>query len=314
MMKFSHTLLILITTASILTSCKVDFPLDVLDADPIMYLDALTYYDNDPAKSANVDIYIYAVPPTGDRTPLKGSRCNIRTYLNDTQIDNYKDIELEPFSGLTVSHLEDANPGDKVTVVAEGEGFSSIMAETTIPQTPKMPEIYYRKINDNLVNLRIILSDNPDTEDCYALTFYQFLGEKPSFDTIGNNASLAFGSPADMGVAGTGPFDVAWKDFGSQIYYGLSDTSFKGNSKSLELNLKLDHKDGYDSYFRVSLLSVSKEKLKYEIARYDKSSNILGSFGLAPITYAYTNVRGGAGYLGSQNSIKSEWFNADSEN
>ena len=104
-----------------------------------------------------------------------------------------------------------------------------------------------------------------------------------------------------------GPFDIIWED--GVRYYGILDDSFNGRRKELDVTFPSNSIDGgIPTYFRIEVHRISRERLRYEIARYDKGSNILGFIGLAPVTFAYTNVSGGSGCLSSANVSYTDWI------
>ena len=69
-----------------------------------------------------------------------------------------------------------------------------------------------------------------------------------------------------------------------------------------------DHAYGEILYYRVEIQRISPERLRYEIACRDKGSNILGFIGLAPVTFAYTNVSGGSGCFSAANTGYTDWI------
>ena len=287
-------------------ACEVEFDFKELDGDPLFLLDGNIIAGHSASGSASFQMYLYAVPSAaGDREFSEESRCTLKVYRNSELIDVKDYITIESFYGLIADEYT-VSPGDEVTVTAESDGFQTASASTVIPQNPPAVEMTCSRDGDNL-DVRFSLGDNAGTDDAYAFSFRTLASDgKPGDNDPGHMVELPYG---DLGtqVMDNGPFDVVWED-GYQ-YYCILDDSFNGGRKEMELTFpSFPFSSDMASYFRIEIRRISPERLRYEIARADKGSNILGFIGLAPVTFAYTNVSGGAGCFSGVNSGYSDWI------
>lgn len=66
--------------------------------------------------------------------------------------------------------------------------------------------------------------------------------------------------------------------------------------------------------YRLVLYRFSESYYNYLKARYNNNSDEFSSMGLAPASFVYTNVRGGAGVCGAYTVISSDWIELDRSN
>ena len=159
---------------------------------------------------------------------------------------------------------------------------------------------------DNL-RIRFSITDNAGSEDAYAVCFRtESSFTRPDDNYSGAGLELTFGNTPESSFMDVGPFDVTWED--GYRYYGIYDDTFEGGRKEFEVTAPLPSIDvGKKLYLRVEVQSVSPERLRYETACIDKANNALGFIGLAPVTFAYTNVAGGAGCFSGGYSFFTDW-------
>ena len=255
----------------------------------LFLLDGNIIADLSSSGSASFQMYLYAVPSAaGNREFSEEARCTLKVYRNSELIDVKDYITIESFYGLIADEYA-VSPGDEVTVTAESDGFLTASASTVIPENPPAVEIACSRDGDNL-DVRFSFGDNAGTDDAYAFSFRTLASDgKPGDNDPGNLVELPYG---DLGspVIDNGPFDVVWED--GYSYYCIRDDSFNGGRKEIELTF--------------TSFPFSSEIL-YETAVADKASNILGFVGLAPVTFAYTNVSGGSGCFSGVNTAYTDW-------
>ena len=78
---------------------------------------------------------------------------------------------------------------------------------------------------------------------------------------------------------------------------------------------RMEYKIGWSEYrykYRLVLYRFSESYYNYLKARYNNNSDEFSSMGLAPASFVYTNVRGGAGVCGSYTVIASDWIDIPS--
>ena len=280
-------------------------PLKAKVRNPLFLLDGNIIAGHSASGSASFQMYLYAVPSAaGDREFSEEARCTLKVYRNSELIDVKDYITIESFYGLIADEYA-VSPGDEVTVTAESDGFLTASASTVIPGNPPAVEIACSRDGDNL-DVRFSFGDNAGTDDAYAFSFRTLASDgKPGDNDPGNLVELPYG---DLGspVIDNGPFDVVWED--GYSYYCIQDDSFNGGRKEIELTFtSFPFSSDMTSYFRIEVRHVSPERILYETAVADKASNILGFVGLAPVTFAYTNVSGGSGCFSGVNTAYTDW-------
>ncbi len=288
-------------------SCEVEFDFRDLDGDPLFLMDGNIRTGSHDPGIGNFQMYLYAVPSAaGEHEFSEEARCTLKIYRNSELIDIKDFITIEPFYGLIPDDYPVA-PGDEILVTAESDGFPTASAATVIPYAPPVLDVSCSLSGENL---KVIFSfyDNGETDDAYAFCFRTTASHgRPDETDIGTAIEIPSGKPSESSFLGIGPFDITWDD--GIRYYGLFDDSFNGCRKEVELTFPFGTPpDGMTSYFRIEVQRISRERLRYEIACNDKGNNILGFIGLAPVTFAYTNVSDGSGCLSSANSGYTDWI------
>lgn len=320
MKTINHIVLSLICIVCI--SCKVDFDFSDLESEPILCLDMNLAYDPVYYEGGvipdDVPLYlsgfIYAIPSAaGEREFPEHLQCTMEVYHDSELVWSRDDIRLHKFEGLVLAEIYDLAPGDELKVVAMAEGFPTATSTVSVPQTPPQITVSHSSINSNLFRICFTIEDNPDSEDCYAFSFQRvsYYGGYPKPHSSGTAMDLAFGSDNENSFLGIGPFEAVWED--GERLYGISDRSFNGRKKTFEVNAEYDLPYGEDAedyaYYRIRIHQYTPARLKYEIACNDKANNILGFIGLAPVTFAYTNISGGTGCISCSNINATEWIN-----
>ena len=288
-------------------ACEVEFDFKELDGDPLFLLDGVVKSEPYSPSTSNFQMYLYAVPSAaGEREFSEEARCTLKVYRNSELIDTKDYITIQSFFGLIADEYP-VKPGDEVLVTAESDGFPTASSRTVIPQAPPAVEASFSMSGDNL-NIRFSFEDDADTDDAYAVCFRTISSRyRPDDAAMGTTLDLSFGNPEESSFSDTGPFDISWDD--GWRYYGISDDSFSGGRREFEVTAPYKSPSGYGTpYFRIEVQRISPERLRYEIACRDKRTNLLGFIGLAPVTFAYTNVSGGSGCISSYNSGGTGWI------
>lgn len=314
---------IILLMSLVCVACKVDFDFSDLSSEPILCLDMNLEYDPTEYEGGVIPDdaplylsgFIYAIPSAaGEREFPEDLYCTLDVYHNSELAYTWDGIRLDEFAGLVSADIRGLVPGDEIKVVALAEGFPTATSTIIVPQQSPQVSISHSRINDKTFRISFTIEDDPDTEDSYAFTFHRasiygsgFFGIDP---VGGSPLTLAFGNDNETSYLDLGPFDIIWED--GEKLYGVSDRSFNGQKKTFDVNVEYELPYGEDAenyaYYRIGIHRYTPERVKYEIARRDKSSNILGFIGLSPATFAYTNVIGGTGCISSSNVATTEWI------
>lgn len=304
MRKFCYT--VLCVCSLFLYGCEVEFDFKDLDDEPLFLMDGNLRVDSFSPGTGNFQMYLYAVPSAaGDREFSEEARCTLKVYRNSELIDIKDQITIESFYGLIADNYT-MESGDEIVITAESDGFPMASARTVVPQSPPIPDVSCPMSGENL-NVVFSFEDDGATDDAYAFRFMTTASNGQPWDNeTGFSIDLPFGDTSESFLSDMGPFDIIWQD--GVRYYGILDDSFNGRRKELDLIFPVISIDGgIPTYFRIEVHRISRERLSYEIACHDKGSNMLGFIGLAPVTFAYTNVSGGSGCLSSANVFYTDW-------
>ena len=305
MRKFCYS--VLLVCSLFLYGCEVEFDFKDLDDEPLFLMDGNLRVDSFSPGTGNFQMYLYAVPSAaGDREFSEEARCTLKVYRNSELIDIKDQITIESFYGLIADNYM-MESGDEIVITAESDGFPMASARTVVPQSPPIPDVSCSMSGENL-NVVFSFEDDGATDDAYAFRFMTTASDgQPWNNETGFSIDLPFGDTSESFLSDMGPFDIIWQD--GVRYYGILDDSFNGRRKELDLIFPVISIDGgIPTYFRIEVHRISRERLRYEIACHDKGSNMLGFIGLAPVTFAYTNVSGGSGCLSSANVSYTDWI------
>lgn len=310
---------IILTVSLVCISCKVDFDFSGLDGDPLLYLDMNLAYDptsyEDGIIPKDVPLsltgFVYAIPSAaGEREFPEDIRCQLDVYHNSELAWTRNDILLHEFEGRIYAEVYGIIPGDELKVVAQADGFPTATSTVVVPQAAPKIEASHMRINESKLRISLTINDPVETSDCYAFTFTRAYWYEDSLNPSGVQwLEPSFGSTEETSFLDIGPFDVIWED-GDKLY-GIADREFNGQRKVLEFNVEypLQYPEQYIyAYYRIGMHKVSSERLNYEMACQDKVNNMLGFIGLAPVTFAYTNVAGGTGCISCSNVSKTDWI------
>ena len=313
---------IILLMSLVCVACKVDFDFSDLNSEPILCLDMNLEYDPTQYKGGVIPDdaplylsgFIYAIPSAaGEREFPEDLSCRLDVYHNSELAYTWDGIRLDEFAGLVSADIRGLVPGDEIKVIAQAEGFQTATSTIIVPQRPPQVSVSHSRINDKTFRISFTIEDDPDTEDSYAFTFHRasIYGSSFGIDPVGGSPlTLAFGNDNETSYLDLGPFDIIWGD--GEKLYGVSDRSFNGQKQTFDVNVEYELPYGEDAenyaYYRIGIHRYTPERVKYEIARRDKSSNILGFIGLSPATFAYTNVIGGTGCISSSNVATTEWI------
>ena len=300
-------------TCLICLACKVEFDINGLDGEPVIFADVMVTLPSFETEDGTVIdkgyatcwTYLYAIPPTaGSQEMIDDKRFDISMYHNGDNSFRYLDIRNNTYNS---SSIADVAPGDEFKVMISAEGLSEVTATAVVPQdSPKMT-VTHDRIDGSLIRLNITIQDDPDSEDHYAFAFHKIHSEDgmPAADDSGEVLEPAFGSNQESLTYDIGPFDIIWNYFGT--LYGISDSGFNGQSKTFEINFDYPITDPGKDFYRVGIYRISHERYFYEISSWKKDNDMLGFMGLAPPTFAYTNVEGGTGCMSCANARYTAW-------
>lgn len=317
-------------------SCTVPFDMD-LDDNPIIYLesfpgsDEFVVFDIKPAYSKSNTPKRPEFRPeviltvNGEQIPvtLNTGSCVTDKYPESRYIAEYKPV-----------------PGDKMRVDVSSEGFRSIYAETTVPETFPSRKIDYRSetFGENELNMIYVTPDNSSGKyHGYAMQIYEeteydytdsvsFYTSKFAGDRVSDYYDMAPGSMDGM--------EVTFDRYEMSIWRAGSDADGKDVMQIALPSYSFEGKDSYEMFFpyegefniydemgeeiigtairrtrhKLILYSLSDEFYKYMIAKELVNTNAEFIAGLAPSNFCYTNVKGGYGAFAAVSWVETDWI------
>ena len=331
MKKITYIFLLLVSMAS--TSCLTAFDPDFTET-PVIYLEAF------PGKDADkVEFKIqpgYSRSNTPEILPFKPE---IIFEVNGTVIP----VECLDVDGGYYVAAYTPVPGDKLSVSVSSEGFTSIHAQTSIPEAFPERKIDYRQVQSGLNeydNVLFVTFSGADPKCSYGMyiwsetEYYLESGTEVytyaySGEIYPDPSDAAFGIvPASLEAIEL-HFDNAWfwtwegKKLDPQsctlsiepkaYRYGheLSYESFFGTYGETEIyddEEYVKHKVQYFEHNKIMLVTMSEEFYKYQVAQQLEGdySGLLGF--IAPSSYCYSNINNGYGAFAGVSIIETDWI------
>lgn len=315
--------LYIILAAMVVCGCEMEFEVDAPTSSKL-YLQCL------PGASDTTIVQLYTTVPVG--AVYKGSE-----FLDTAEIDfriNGVAREVKHAGENTGSVMKGCwyiidkiSPEDVVEVRASAKGVDAIHAATVIP--PRFPEFSFN-YTGNAVSVKF--KDDAETEDYYGMIVYcecttesehihkvETLWLEPS-----NEADGLWGARLSTNYLDV-PFCGWAYGYFKSIVRVWNDQ--KCNGKDMNLSLSLGNayfsEPGYRDEegrwhvdipytqtirYKLRLYRFSKEFYQYAIALDNVENNRFSSMGLAPASYAFTNVENGVGILAGCSMIETEWI------
>lgn len=247
----------------------------------------------------------------GNQIPvvLNKDYCMSTKYENTYYVADYKPV-----------------PGDEMSVEVSSEGFRTIYAQTSIPESFPERKIDFRQVGagDNIYNvLYVSFKDNRDSDMSYGIQVHTekvYTHPDGRIETeVRKSAGYQIVDDYDIMVSGNNGMTINFNGwtldaYSSQIS-GWDDDTFNG--KDAELSMAVY--GGYDDFFEYeegSLLSHNKlilytfspEFYKYVIAQDMISENSDFIAGLAPTNFCYSNIKNGYGVFAGVYCVETEWI------
>ncbi|MDO5442738.1 MAG: DUF4249 domain-containing protein [Bacteroidia bacterium] len=316
-------LLYIIMAAAAVCACEMDFEVDAPTSSKI-YLQCL------PGANDTTIIQLYPTVPVG--VVYKGSE-----LLDDAEVDfrvNGVSCDVKHADEKTGSVMKGCwyitdkiVPEDVVDVRAKAEGLAEIHATAAIPS--RFPQYNF---NYSGKAVTVEFKDDPSTEDYYGMIVYcecttdsehvhkvETVGLEPTDDAEGLWGASLSTNYLDVPFCGW-----AYGYFRTVVRVWSDD---KSNGKDMKLTLNLGsayfgapsyldedgkwHRDEVYTQtirYKLRLYRFSKEFYSYALALDNIENNRFSSIGLAPATYAYSNVENGVGILAGCSMVETDWF------
>jgi len=316
--------IIYIILATVLVcGCEMEFEVEVPTSSKL-YLQCI------PGASDTTIIQLYRTVPVG--TVYKGSE-----FLDYADIDfringATKSVKLaEEKTGSVMKGCwfitEHINPDDVINIRAMADGAEEICATTVIPS--KFPTYSFNYTGrDITVNFK----DDEDTEDYYGLIVYcECTTESEHIHTVETKGLTPSDEAEGLWGASlsTNYLDVPFCGWA----YGYSQNVVrvwgdeKSNGKDMKLSLNIGSvyfsRPGYrdengkwhadETYtqtfrYKLRLYRFSKEFYYYAVALDNIENNQFSWLGLAPASFAFSNVENGVGILAGCSMEETDWF------
>lgn len=219
-------------------------------------------------------------------------------------------------------------PGDRVEVGVETDGYPTVRSATTVPQPLPIDlrSVVHTRVFDavsgsthNVIRLTATITDPAETADYYALR----LRSKHYFERSDGSQLVDSLYLSSRILASTEPLlqlvTSLDDDFGfSGDYYQdfpiFTDQHINGQTYTLHLDMlenmayKFSQHECAPAQYQVQLYHLSPEFYRYVKSINDIDNNNLAQRGLSMLLPTYTNVSGGVGILGAYWMTESGWL------
>lgn len=329
--------IVFLTAALAAASCMKPFDLK-LDDEPIIYLEAFPGVE---------DVVVFNIQPgyAYSNTALKPEfKPEIHFTVNGEDIP----VVLNEGSRFgdrfpETSYVADYKPvpGDRMTVEVHSEGFSSIYAQTSIPQPFPERKIDYRVVQTAERDYNVIFvsfKDDADIPLAYGMqiheetTYYKPDVEPETYYYLYAGVQIAddyeFAPQSFEGI--TMNFN-GWSVQRGDYIAGWDDELFAGQDKTI--SMVVNSYGPADSFFehtfdnplydesgevignypgishnKLLLYTMSPEFYKYAVAQELILDNADFFAGIAPSNFCYSNIKGGYGAFAGIYRVETDWI------
>ena len=297
----------LIMSALALQGCETRFELKGMSENPKIYVYGIAGMSDTTAIRV-----CKTVPLTGVTDPLDSREVSSIELTVDGKVVTLSKADADT-SGVPKGYwwtTEDIPGGSEVVLKASADGAEDVSSVFYMPEEIPAFEVIYT----SAPAFKFTFKDDGSTEDCYAIMVYgECTRVKDGETTVNIRACDPYEPDEDFGMeTRTDYLDVDMNDGTARLW---PDTEFNGQEVSLSLEVwtYFDgiHNSKYDEVkerYKAVIYRLSPEFFKYAEAQNHLDNNMLAEIGLAPASFAYTNVNGGLGLFAGVSVAETEWF------
>lgn len=297
----------LIVAALALQGCDTEFKLKGMSSEPKIYVYGLVGMSDTTALRV-----CKTVPLSGMTDPdMSREVSEISLTVDGKKVELAKADENTPGVPKGYWWTTDMIPGgSEVLLTAAADEAEDISSSFNMPDAFPAFEVKYT----SAPAFKITFTDDGNTDDCYAI---MVLGEctriKDGETTVTVRACEPYEPDEDFGMETRKDYlDVDMDEGPARVW---PDTGFNGKEVSLNLEVWA-YIDGisnskYDEVrerYKAVIYRLTPEFFRYAEAQNHLDHNTLASIGLAPASFAYTNVNGGLGLFAGAAVAETEWF------
>ncbi len=215
---------------------------------------------------------------------------------NEVEVDLFKDPEAEYYYSVYMPE-----GGSQLAFSLSTQDEPSIKAYSTVPQ--KVETQYSYTVANEEIHWEMKISNVKDRN--FALMAYV---EEEWSTPEGEARKSWYNITISAEMSGNSYYDFFDSGLRSLMYSTKPD-----NKYTLTLLRGVEMPDGIFSFktshyseskYKLVLFCLSDEAYGFLNSRFNQENNFLGSMGLSPANYAYTNVEGGYGVFGAVNRVE----------
>ncbi len=311
-----------IMTILLFISCEREFDIIDPNAGPKLYIESLFYDQQD-----TVAFTVIATRPTteGPQEYKVPSGMKVTVLENGQPREVFKQEDKEPSDPVYYYYEQPEyrwylkggfQPGSKVEILAQADGYPDAYSVVHMPEKFNDFTCRVEKYSDGRA-LHIDYQDDPATNDYYAVTVSRYskivrfdgtIEGETNYGIINYPVSDDFGEYdyPYMYMSHKG-----WDNWRSIVFWNDSRESINGRQT---FTILISEKEGPDSWEwsdsfgggdevvgtvyasdHVYVYKLTSDTYHYLNGQWNYDYNDMASFGLAPPTYAFTNIRGGIG-------------------
>ena len=213
--------------------------------------------------------------------------------------------------------------GDRVTLLAEHDGYGSAEASTTVPQATAVELRQVRTITEydaswgdtrEFCQIAATFTDPAESTDYYAVRVGISSDETTAPTSLW--ATISVGDEPLLNRLSAIDEDFGFENNFYQDIYFFTDKDINGRQYTLHLNIatsQLPHRRD-NPRLQVVLYRLTPDYYLYLKSINDIENNELAQGGFAQLTPVYCNVSGGLGLVGAYWAAHSEWMSAYDDN
>ena len=324
----------------VLASCEREFEIKNLDGGPKLYIESVFRNDQD-----TVDILVMPTRHIGEKpvevtipegmtlkAKVDGEEVEVRKLQGKTADDSYAKFRWFVEGGL--------QPGSEIEFSAEADGYPKAASTVTIPEQFNDFTCKVEKAGEGKSLLHIDYKDDTDTDDYFAVSVMRNVKLVRFDGTVDGDTSYSiihFSSADDFGDY-LYPYinlpGASWPEFFNFVFWNDSRATDSHGMQRFSIyitEMDFDESREYTEpslggigeavgtiYYRdyVTVYRLAPETYRYLNGLWNDDFNDLAHLGMAPPTFAYTNIIDGIGAfvpMTSSEPQKIEWYNTGSD-
>lgn len=324
----------------VLASCEREFEIRDLDGGPKFYIESVFRNDQDMVDILVMPTRYIAEKPVEVSVPegmtlkvkVDGEEVEVKKLEGMTDYDSYAKFRWSVEGGF--------QPGSEIEISAEADGYPKAASTVRIPEPFNDFTCKVEKVGADESLLHIDYKDDPESDDYFAVTVIRNVRCVRFDGTVDTEASypiINFRSSDDFGDYPYTHINLPgenWPEFFNLVFWNDSRATDAQGMQRFSIYISEMHSEEAREYTEptlggsgevigtiycrdyVTVYRLAPETYRYLNGLWNEDYNDLAHLGMAPPTFAYTNITGGIGAfvpMTSSEPQKIEWYKTGSD-